>query len=136
MILKVFGINLLRSRFAKCNIDMIRNMCKTPSEDVKESSRILTHKFRPTELQKFVLVWTKKFKNKEEIPDFVSPELIDRARNEARIKLANILMVLTALASFGAILAGKAAAKRGESVHQMNLDWHKKYQEEYKEKKA
>lgn len=41
-------------------------------------------------------------------------------------------MLLTALASFGAILAGKAAAKRGESVHQMNLDWHKKYQEEHK----
>lgn len=40
-------------------------------------------------------------------------------------------MLLTALASLGAIFAGKAAAKRGESVHQMNLDWHKKYQEDY-----
>lgn len=45
-------------------------------------------------------------------------------------------MLLTALASFGAILSGKAAAKRGESVHQMNLDWHKKYQEEHKEKSS
>lgn len=48
-----------------------------------------------------------------------------------RIKIANILMLLTALASLGAILSGKAAAKRGESVHQMNKDWHQKYQENY-----
>lgn len=45
-------------------------------------------------------------------------------------------MVLTALASIGAIFMGKAAVKRGESVHQMNLDWHKKYEEDYKKKEA
>lgn len=45
-------------------------------------------------------------------------------------------MLLTALASFGAILSGKAAAKRGESVHQMNLDWHKQYQEEQRQKEV
>lgn len=43
-------------------------------------------------------------------------------------------MILTALASVGAIFAGKAAVKRGESVHQMNLDWHKKYEEDFKKK--
>lgn len=47
-----------------------------------------------------------------------------------------MLMLLTALASFGAILAGKSAAKRGESVHQYNLDWHKKYEEDFKAKEA
>jgi hypothetical protein len=62
--------------------------------------------------------------------------LIDRSRSEARIKLSNILILLTALASFGAIIAGKNAAKRGESVHQMNLDWHKAYQEQHKEKES
>lgn len=65
-----------------------------------------------------------------------SPEIIERSRSQARIKISNVLIVLTALASFGAILVGKSAAKRGESVHQMNLDWHKKYQDEYKEKEA
>lgn len=64
------------------------------------------------------------------------PDLIERARSEARIKIANVLMLLTALASFGAILSGKAAAKRGESVHQMNLDWHKQYQEEQRQKEV
>ncbi|CAH0725293.1 unnamed protein product, partial [Brenthis ino] len=86
--------------------------------------------------EKFILVWTKKYKNKAEIPAYISPELIDRSRSEARIKLANILMVLTALGSIGAIFMGKAAVKRGESVHQMNLDWHKKYEEDYKKKET
>lgn len=43
-------------------------------------------------------------------------------------------MLLTALASLGAILSGKAAAKRGESVHQMNKDWHQQYQDDYDKK--
>ncbi|KAL0832825.1 hypothetical protein ABMA28_000986 [Loxostege sticticalis] len=108
-----------------------RNMCQPPSESNVRGP--MTNRYKPTDLQKFILVWTKKFKTKEEIPKLVSGDLIDRARSEARIKLSNILMLMTALASFGAILAGKAAAKRGESVHQMNLDWHKKYQEEHKQ---
>ncbi|CAG4993160.1 unnamed protein product [Parnassius apollo] len=91
----------------------------------------MSRRFRPTEFQKTILVWTKKYKSKNEIPTFVSAEVIDRSRSEARIKIANVLMLLTALASLGAIFAGKSAAKRGESVHQMNLDWHKKYEEEH-----
>lgn len=67
---------------------------------------------------------------------YFSGELIDKSRSQARIKIANVLMLLTALASFGAILVGKSAAKRGESVHQYNLDWHKKYEEEYNAKQA
>lgn len=32
----------------------------------------ISPKYRPSELQKFVLVWTKKYKSKAEIPNFVS----------------------------------------------------------------
>lgn len=59
-------------------------------------------------------------------------DMIQKSQSQARIKIANILMLLTALASLGAILSGKAAAKRGESVHQMNKDWHQQYQDNYK----
>ncbi|KAJ2952111.1 hypothetical protein O0L34_g4381 [Tuta absoluta] len=91
----------------------------------------MTPRYRPSEFQKFILVWTKKFKTKDEIPTFVSPDLIERSRSEARIKIANVMMLLTALASLGAVFLGKAAAKRGESVHQMNLDWHQQYRDNY-----
>lgn len=62
---------------------------------------------------------------------FFRPDLIQKSQSQARIKIANVLMLLTALASLGAILSGKAAAKRGESVHQMNKDWHQQYQDNY-----
>lgn len=65
-------------------------------------------------------------------PSFFRPELIDRARSEARIKIANYMMILTALASIGAIFAGKAAAKRGESIETINQEFHQQYRENYK----
>ncbi|XP_045765504.1 UPF0389 protein CG9231 [Maniola jurtina] len=110
-----------------------RHMC-TPGAPQSANRASAGPIYKPSELQKFILVWTKKFKSKADIPQFVSPELIERSKSEARIKLANILMILTGLASLGAVLSGKAAAKRGESVHQMNLDWHKKYEDDYKKK--
>lgn len=36
------------------------------------SSHNISPQYRPSELQKFILVWTKKYKSKEEIPKFVS----------------------------------------------------------------
>lgn len=114
-------------------------LCTPPassSNSAPNNSTGLHQRYSPSNFQKTILVWTKKYKNKEEIPQFVSAELIERSRSEARIKISNILIVLTALASLGAIFAGKAAAKRGESVHQMNLDWHKQYEEEQNAKES
>lgn len=88
-------------------------------------------KVRPSDFQKRVLVLAKKFKTKEEIPELISPGLLDRAKSELRIKISNILIVLTIIASIGAVISGKRAAKRGESVHQKNIDWHRDYNEEH-----
>lgn len=68
--------------------------------------------------------------------EYFRPDLIERSRSEARIKIANVLMLLTILASLGAVLSGKAAAKRGESVQQINQDFHKQYKEDYDRKQA
>ncbi|XP_072939970.1 UPF0389 protein CG9231 [Epargyreus clarus] len=114
-----------------------RNMATVPSgPKVNPEGGPMSPKYRPSDFQKFILVWTKKYKSKQEIPEFVSPDLIERSRSEARIKISNILILLTILGSMTAVWLGKSAAKRGESVHQMNLDWHKKYDEEYAKKQA
>lgn len=47
-----------------------RNMCQPPSESNVRGP--MTNRYKPTDLQKFILVWTKKFKTKEEIPKLVS----------------------------------------------------------------
>ncbi|XP_021188294.2 UPF0389 protein CG9231 [Helicoverpa armigera] len=132
---------ILSLRLRTCVNSVRRNFCAPPPSNPSSASgsnpnMSMAPRYQPTDFQKFILVWTKKYKSKEEIPKYVSGEMIDKARSQARIKIANVLMLLTALASFGAILVGKSAAKRGESVHQYNLDWHKKYEEEFKAKEA
>jgi hypothetical protein len=54
---------------------------------------------------------------------------MERARNRIRIKLANIMMFLTAVGCVLMVFSGKEAAERGESVAKMNLDWHAEYNE-------
>lgn len=57
---------------------------------------------------------------------------MDRANNQFRIRLSNIMMALTALGCVLMVISGKKAAERGESVSKMNLDWHQKYNEDKK----
>lgn len=44
--------------------------------------------------------------------------------------MCNYMIVATILGCIAMIYSGKQAAERGESVAQMNLDWHKKYNDE------
>lgn len=58
--------------------------------------------------------------------------MVDRARNKVRVKVANIMMLMTLLGSLLMIFLGKRAAERGETVTQLNMDWHKEYNEKAK----
>lgn len=46
------------------------------------------------------------------------------------MKVCNYMVVATILCCIAMVVSGKRAAARGESVSQMNLDWHKKYNED------
>lgn len=58
--------------------------------------------------------------------------MLDKARNKVRVKVANIMMAMTLVGSLSMIFLGKKAAERGETVTQINLDWHKEYNENAK----
>ncbi|XP_059216170.1 UPF0389 protein CG9231 [Stomoxys calcitrans] len=90
----------------------------------------------PNNLEKRFLVWTGKYKTIEEVPNFVSRDVMERTRNKVRIRLANIMMALTVVGCGIMVYSGKEAAKRGESVTKQNLDWHKQYNEKYANKEA
>lgn len=83
-------------------------------------------------LEKRFLVWTGKYKSKEEVPDFVSQSVMERARNRMRIKVANYMMVATLIGCIIMAYLGKQDAKRGDSLVKQNLEWHK--QQEAKSK--
>jgi hypothetical protein len=84
---------------------------------------------RVNEFEKKLLVWTGKYKTVEEIPGYVSQEAVDRARNKFRIRVANIMMLLTLIGCGFMIYSGKNSAERGDSVLKANQDWHREYNE-------
>lgn len=61
---------------------------------------------------------------------------MERARNRMRIKIANIMMLATALACLGMVMAGKKKREQGVSVEKMNLEWHRQVQEEEASREA
>ena len=52
---------------------------------------------------------------------------MERTRNILRIKLNLTMIAIAALGSVIAVWLGKQAQKRGESVVQHNLEWHKQF---------
>ncbi|XP_050075754.1 UPF0389 protein CG9231 [Anopheles maculipalpis] len=92
-------------------------------------STISTHTHSPNALEKRMLVFAKRYKSIEEVPNFVSQEKMERVRNQVRIKIANYMMIATAIGCIVMVISGKKAQERGESVAKMNLDWHKEYNE-------
>ncbi|XP_011214488.1 UPF0389 protein CG9231 [Bactrocera dorsalis] len=90
------------------------------------------HGHTPNNLEKRFLVWSGKYKSIEEVPSFVSYDVMERSRNKVRIRVANIMIALTVLGCCLMVYSGKQAAKSGDSVVKQNLDWHKKYNEESK----
>uniref|UniRef100_A0A2M4C221 Putative conserved plasma membrane protein n=1 Tax=Anopheles marajoara TaxID=58244 RepID=A0A2M4C221_9DIPT len=92
-------------------------------------STISQHTHAPNALEKRMLVFAKRYKSIEEVPNFVSQEKMERVRNQVRIKVANYMMIATAIGCIIMVISGKKAQERGESVSQMNLDWHKEYNE-------
>ncbi|KAH8373395.1 hypothetical protein KR009_005478 [Drosophila setifemur] len=83
----------------------------------------------PNNLERKMLVWSGKYKSQADVPNFVSQDVMERCRNKIRIRLANIMIGLTAIGCLIMVYSGKQAAKRGESVSKMNLEWHKQFNE-------
>ncbi|XP_012576090.1 PREDICTED: protein FAM162B [Condylura cristata] len=85
---------------------------------------------KPSQFDKKILLWTGRFKAMEEIPPRVPPEMIDAARNRARVKACYIMMGLTIIACFLVIASAKRAAERHESLTSWNLAKKAKWREE------
>ncbi|XP_014200966.1 protein FAM162B isoform X3 [Pan paniscus] len=71
-----------------------------------EIHRVPTQR-RPSQFDKKILLWTGRFKSMEEIPPRIPPEMIDTARNKARVKACYIMIGLTIIACFAVIVSAK-----------------------------
>uniref|UniRef100_A0A8B9GZE9 Protein FAM162B-like n=1 Tax=Astyanax mexicanus TaxID=7994 RepID=A0A8B9GZE9_ASTMX len=78
--------------------------------------------YRPSEMDKKFLVWSGRFKSKEQIPELVSFETIDAARNKIRVKACYAMIVVTIVCCIAMIISGKQAVGRHESLSSINLE--------------
>ncbi|BES87458.1 Protein of unknown function (DUF1075) [Nesidiocoris tenuis] len=117
---------LLQNRlFSDKGVEPVRK----PEGPPVSSQSIHTRLHFPNNFEKWLLVWTKKFKSVAEVPRSVPAETMTLAYNKGRIKTANYMMLATIVGCIVMVYSGKQAAERGESVHKMNLDWHKAIKE-------
>ncbi|CAL1597008.1 unnamed protein product [Knipowitschia caucasica] len=124
-----------------------RNMCNKPQEvksepvpaspaaDVGRSFRVPGH--APSEWDKRVLLWAGRFKSPEQIPETISFEMLDAARNKLRVKACYAMIIITLGSCVVMVVLGKKAVGRNESLTSLNLEKKAKWREEVlKEKEA
>lgn len=107
----------------------IQSIRKTSSGD---SGRLERPTHKVDNLEKRFLVWTGKYKSIDEVPTFVNQHVVEKARNRMRIRIANYMIVATIIGCIAMVYSGKQAVKRGESITQENIEWHRQLREEAK----
>ncbi|XP_052529201.1 protein FAM162B-like [Tympanuchus pallidicinctus] len=85
---------------------------------------------RPTNFDKKVLVWAGRFKKEEDIPKYITSEVLDAARNTVRIKVCYIMIALTLLGCLAMVITGKEAAKKDHTLLRVNEEKKAKWRAE------
>ncbi|XP_043272086.1 UPF0389 protein CG9231 [Venturia canescens] len=102
---------------------------KTPDQE-----QVLGPKMkRVSDFDKRVLVWMKKYPNVEAVPEKVTLDVLQRVQTQARVRVANIMIVFTLIGCVWAVVTGKKEAAAGKNLAQDNMDWHEKINKEYRE---
>uniref|UniRef100_A0AAY4AWD0 Protein FAM162B n=2 Tax=Denticeps clupeoides TaxID=299321 RepID=A0AAY4AWD0_9TELE len=91
--------------------------------------------YQPSEMDKTFLVWSGRFKTKDQVPAFVSFEMIDSARNKVRVKACYAMIVLTLAACLVMVVRGKQAVSRHESLTGWNMEKKARWREEAQREK-
>ncbi|XP_071597214.1 protein FAM162B [Heliangelus exortis] len=95
-----------------------------------EQAHKVVASYKPSKFDKKILLWTGRFKTEEEIPLRIPPEMLDRARNKARVKACYIMIGLSIVACFAVIASAKKAAARHESLTSLNMAKKAKWRKE------
>ncbi|XP_027539442.1 protein FAM162B [Neopelma chrysocephalum] len=95
-----------------------------------EQAHKVVASYKPSKFDKKILLWTGRFKTEEEIPLRIPPEMLDKARNKARVKACYIMIGLSIVACFAVIASAKKAAARHESLTSWNLAKKAKWRKE------
>ncbi|GAB5576489.1 protein FAM162A isoform X2 [Prionailurus iriomotensis] len=119
------------------DLKRINGFCTKPQESPKAppltsqntySHRVPLHK--PTHWERKILIWSGRFKKEDEIPETVSFEMLDAAKNKIRVKISYVMIALTVAGCILMVVEGKKAARRNESLTSLNLEKKARLREE------
>ncbi|XP_030059836.1 protein FAM162A [Microcaecilia unicolor] len=97
-----------------------KNLHSRPAPIVRSYSGVPGHK--PTPREKKILLWAGRFKKEEDIPEIISHEMIDAAKNRVRVKISYIMIALSVMGCIAMVISGKRAASRNESLTIWNIE--------------
>uniref|UniRef100_A0AC11BBI4 Family with sequence similarity 162 member A n=1 Tax=Ovis aries TaxID=9940 RepID=A0AC11BBI4_SHEEP len=117
------------------NSDLKRKngFCSKPQESPKPPTHTYSHRVplhKPTDWEKKILIWSGRFKKEDEIPETVSFEMLDAAKNKVRVKISYVMIALTVAGCVLMIIEGKKAARRNETLTSLNLEKKARLREE------
>ncbi|XP_045707469.1 protein FAM162A [Phyllostomus hastatus] len=115
------------------DLKRINGFCTKPQESPKTPPHTYRHRVplhKPTDWEKKILIWSGRFKKQEEIPETVSFEMLDAAKNKVRVKISYVMIALTVAGCILMVIEGKKAAKRHESLTSLNLEKKARLREE------
>ncbi|XP_032782489.2 UPF0389 protein CG9231 [Daphnia magna] len=130
--------NKLRSSQVMCKLNKItrRGMAESkPDASIKPHTEAtytspnstLGDVHKVSNVERYFLVWTKKFKSTKDVPGYVSRDMMEKARNIIRIRVNLSIIAICLVGALLAARSGKKAAERGETLTKHNLQWHKDY---------
>ncbi|KAJ8276953.1 hypothetical protein GJAV_G00069750 [Gymnothorax javanicus] len=103
---------------------------KQPTPAVSGSHGFRVPGVRPSDFDKKILIWSGRFKTKEQIPDQISFEMLDAARNRVRVKACYAMIFLTVASCLCMVYLGKQAVGRNESLTKWNMEKKARVREE------
>ncbi|XP_014685055.1 protein FAM162A [Equus asinus] len=115
------------------DLKRINGFCTKPQESPKAPSHAYSHRVplhKPTDWERKILVWSGRFKKEDEIPETVSFEMLDAAKNKIRVKISYLMIALTVAGCILMVIEGKKAVKRNESLTSLNLEKKARLREE------
>nr|KAF6477507.1 family with sequence similarity 162 member A [Molossus molossus] len=115
------------------DLKRINGFCTKPQESPKAPSHTYSHRVplhKPTDWEKKILIWAGRFKKEDEIPETVSFEMLDAAKNKIRVKISYVMIALTVAGCILMVIEGKKAARRHESLTSLNLEKKARLREE------
>ncbi|KAK1343950.1 hypothetical protein QTO34_014507 [Cnephaeus nilssonii] len=111
----------------------INGFCTKPQKSPKPPSQTYSHRVplhKPTDWERKILIWAGRFKKEDEIPETISFEMLDAAKNKLRVKISYVMIALTVVGCVLMVIEGKQAVKRHESLTSLNLEKKARLREE------